>query len=358
MVHQIQQRLHGIGYPLVIVDPADLFIHLALDADRQLEAVAVHAAALVIFRQAGQGVGGLEMEAFRETGAHGPGRLAPPRPGNNHNQGLASRACHPKTRPPMSEPRVIILIPSYNTGRELLRATVSAALSHAGQVLVVVDGSTDGSDHGLEDLAPAQRLGVHRLPKNAGKGSAVKAGLEHARQLGFTHALCMDADGQHPANAIPEFTRILQNHPTAAIFGRPVFDASAPALRVEGRKVSNFCANLETLGWGVDDSLFGMRLYPIQPLLEAFEETRFARRFDFDPEMAVRLAWKGIPIINLPTPVRYLDPAEGGVSQFRYLRDNTLLTGMHLRLFGGFLIRLPWLILRGQNPLLHLSPPH
>ena len=342
----------------MIVNPADALVHLALDRDRQLETVAVHLPALVIIRQARQGVGGLKMEAFRESRAHGPAKLPARAPGNNHNQGLASPIHHPKTRPAMSEPRVIILIPSFNTGRELLRRTLSSALETTENILLVIDGSTDGSDHDIESLAPSDRLQVLRLPENAGKGSAVLAGLRRARDLGYSHVLCMDADGQHPASAVPTFISTLRAHPTAAIFGRPVFDASAPALRVEGRKVSNFWANLETLGWGVDDSLFGMRLYPVAPLLEAFAETRFARRFDFDPEMAVRLAWKGIPIINLPTPVRYLHPDEGGVSQFRYLRDNTLLTGMHFRLFGGFLLRLPWLVLRGGNPLLHLSPPH
>jgi hypothetical protein len=126
---------------------------------------------------------------------------------------------------------------------------------------------------------------------------------------------------------------------------------------VNGRKVSNFWANLETLGWGIDDSLFGMRLYPAKELLEVFESTCFARRFDFDPECAVRLAWRGVPILNLPTAVRYPSKEEGGVSQFRYLRDNVLLTWMHTRLFLGFLFRLPILALRGDNPLHSQTPP-
>ncbi|GAA5482413.1 glycosyltransferase family 2 protein [Haloferula sargassicola] len=255
----------------------------------------------------------------------------------------------------MAVPRLTVLIPSFNTG-PLLRETVAAALGTGVPVLVVIDGSTDGSDAGLESLSP--ELTVLRLEKNAGKGRAILEGARHAAGLGFSHALCMDADGQHPAAAVPRFAESVAAHPEAAVFGRPVFDDSAPALRVNGRKISNFWANLETLGWGIDDSLFGMRAYPIPPLVEVFGETPFARRFDFDPEVAVRLAWKGVPIINLPTPVRYLTSEEGGVSQFRYVRDNTLLTWMHLRLFLGFLARLPWLVYRGPNPLLHLSPPH
>lgn len=256
----------------------------------------------------------------------------------------------------MAVPRPTILIPSYNTG-PLLLATVEAALATGNPVHVVVDGSTDGSEMALETLAENPQLTVQRLKVNEGKGSAVLHGLRRSQEAGFTHALAMDADGQHPASSVAGFLSLSKQFPEAAIFGRPIFDDSAPALRVNGRKISNFWTNLETLGWGIDDSLFGMRLYPIKQLIETLEETRFARRFDFDPEVAVRLAWKGVPIVNLPTPVRYIDPEDGGVSQFRYLRDNTLLTWMHFRLMIGFILRAPWLGMRGENPLLHLSPP-
>lgn len=256
----------------------------------------------------------------------------------------------------MPESRPVVLIPSYNTG-PILPTTVEAALAMDVPVRVVIDGSTDGSPDLLAPLLSHPALKVLRLEKNAGKGSAVLRGTKEALKEGFTHVLCMDADGQHPADLIPSYFRSSAMYPEAAVFGRPVFDASAPALRVNGRKVSNFWANLETLGWGIDDSLFGMRLYPAKELVEVFESTSFARRFDFDPEVAVRLAWRGVPILNLPTPVRYLSREEGGVSQFRYLRDNTLLTWMHTRLFFGFILRLPWLALRGENPLLSLSPP-
>ncbi len=257
----------------------------------------------------------------------------------------------------MPDSRPVVLIPSYNTG-PILPSTVAAALAQDVPVRVVIDGSTDGSPDLLQPLLADPRLKVTRLEKNAGKGSAVLHGTRAALAEGFTHVLCMDADGQHPADMIPKYFELSRRHPEAAVFGRPVFDASAPALRVNGRKVSNFWANLETMGWGIDDSLFGMRLYPAAELVDVFESTCFARRFDFDPEVAVRLAWRGVPILNLPTPVRYLSREEGGVSQFRYLRDNALLTWMHTRLLLGFLARLPWLALRGENPLHSFSPPH
>ncbi len=249
-----------------------------------------------------------------------------------------------------------VLIPSYNSG-PLLRRTVAGALDEWEDVFVVIDGSTDGSDEGLENLAAEnKRLRVHRLPENQGKGSAVLAGISRAAGEGFTHALAMDADGQHPANFIARFMETGKDHPEALVLGRPVFDASAPSLRVKGRKISNWWANLETFWWGIDDSLFGMRLYPIAPLRKVFSETLFARRFDFDPEVAVRLCWKGVPVINLPTPVIYLSAGEGGVSQFRYLRDNILLSSMHFRLVIGFFLRLPVLLLRGRNPLKNHKP--
>ena len=256
----------------------------------------------------------------------------------------------------MPDVRPTILIPTFNTG-PILRDTVEAALATGEAVRVVVDGSTDGSPALIDELAGHPRLVIETLPENRGKGAAVLHGLRGAMADGFTHVLAMDADGQHPADRVADFFDLCRRHPEAAVFGRPVFDASAPALRVNGRKVSNFWTNLETLGWGIDDSLFGMRLYPAAALDEVLSETRFARRFDFDPEVAVRLAWKGVPIINLPTPVRYLSADEGGISQFRYLRDNTLLTWMHFRLLLGFFARIPWLVARGGNPLLHLSPP-
>lgn len=257
---------------------------------------------------------------------------------------------------PMPDFRPTLLIPSFNTG-PILRRTVEEVLAAGVPVRVVIDGSTDGSASTLWDLENEGRIAVTRLNRNSGKGAAVEAGLRQAAADGFTHALTMDADGQHPAEAVPGFLEIGRRHPQAAVFGSPVFGECAPALRVQSRKIPNFWANLETLGWGIDDSLFGMRLYPIQPLLEVLAETPFARRFDFDPEAAVRLAWKGVPIVNLPTQVRYLSEDEGGVSQLRYLRDHALLTVMHTRLFFGFLARAPWLAVRGENPLLHLSPP-
>jgi glycosyltransferase involved in cell wall biosynthesis len=247
--------------------------------------------------------------------------------------------------------KTLVLIPSYNTGR-ILPLTVTEVLAQWPDVWVVMDGSTDQSERLLQPLlATHPGLRVISCPRNAGKGAAVLHGTNLAQEAGFTHVLTIDADGQHPAEDIPHFIHLANQHPNGVMMGCPVFGPEAPQLRVQGRKISNAWANLETLGWGIPDSLFGMRLYPVAPLLRAFRGTIWARRFDYDTEIAVRLAWLGVPMIAIPTKVRYLTAAEGGVSQFRYFRDNSVLTWMHLRLVFGFIWRIPLLLLRGRNPL-------
>jgi glycosyltransferase involved in cell wall biosynthesis len=240
----------------------------------------------------------------------------------------------------------LVLIPSYNPGAQVYD-TVRAARRQWTPVWVVVDGSSDGTPAGLQAMAAADPgLRVLILPENRGKGAAVLHGLDLAAGEGFTHALTMDSDGQHPADLIPQFMAASQAAPARMVLGVPVFDASAPRLRVQGRKVSNWWANLETLWMGIGDSLYGFRVYPVEPLRRVMRGQRWMRRFDFDPEAVVRLCWRGVQPLNLPAPVKYLAADEGGVSHFNYLRDNTLLTWMHLRLMLGFLLRLPLLIAR------------
>jgi glycosyltransferase involved in cell wall biosynthesis len=240
----------------------------------------------------------------------------------------------------------LVLIPSYNPGARALD-TVRAARANWDPVWVVVDGSTDGSAEALSALAardPSLRVLVRA--RNGGKGAAILDGLMAAQRAGFTHALTMDADGQHPPDCIASFMQASLTAPGAMILGDPVFDASVPLIRLRGRRISNWCTNITTLWAGIHDTLFGFRVYPIDPLVAIMQRTRWMRRFDFDAEAAVRLSWRGVPAVNLPAPVRYFRPDEGGVSHFHYGRDNVLLTSMYLRLFVGFGIRLPWLIAR------------
>ncbi|MDE1922284.1 MAG: glycosyltransferase family 2 protein [Gammaproteobacteria bacterium] len=256
---------------------------------------------------------------------------------------------------PPHSPTHLVLIPSYNPGAKVFE-TVGAARRYWNPVWVVIDGSTDDSARRLLDMAridPGLRVIVGS--RNRGKGAAVLHGLELALAAGYSHALTMDSDGQHPADRIPAFMAASMAAPRAMILGRPIFDASAPGLRVNGRKISNWWTNVETLWAGIGDSLFGFRVYPIEPLVSIMHARRWMRRFDFDVEAAVRLCWRGVTPVNLPAAVRYFSAAQGGVSHFRYWRDNVLLTWMHARLFCGFLIRLPVLAARRMrrrtNPL-------
>ncbi len=240
----------------------------------------------------------------------------------------------------------LVLIPSYNPGEKVYE-TVRAARAQWAPVWVVVDGSTDGSAEKLQEMARSDSdLHVMVLPQNQGKGAAILAGIAAAAKQGYTHALTMDSDGQHPAQLIPEFMRVSQAQPDRMVLGKPVFDADAPRLRVNGRKVSNSWAALETLWMGVGDSLYGFRVYPIGPLRKIMLHNRWMRRFDFDPEAVVRLCWAGVKPVNIDAPVRYYTAEEGGVSHFKYVRDNVLLSWMHSRLLLGFLLRLPMLIWR------------
>jgi outer membrane lipoprotein-sorting protein len=226
---------------------------------------------------------------------------------------------------------------------------VRAVLAHWQPVIVVVDGSTDGSDAAVRALSESEpALTLITLATNSGKGAAVLAGAQVARDRGFTHALVMDADGQHPEESIGEFMSVSTEHPEAMILGHPIFPSNIPRERLHARKLSVLLVRVEMLGRGVDDPLFGFRVLPLEPLLAVLGPRRGGRRYDFDTEAAVRLAWAGVPPINVPAPVRYFSKAEGGISHFHYVRDNLTLAGMHIRLLAELFCR-HWPALHGHR---------
>ncbi len=199
----------------------------------------------------------------------------------------------------------LVLIPSYNPGPKVYQ-TVAAARAQWTPVWVIVDGSTDGSAERLGEMAAADSgLRVEVLARNRGKGAAVLHGARLAQAAGFSHMLTMDSDGQHPVDLIGAFMAASMAAPDALILGEPQFDDSAPALRVQGRKISNWFCNLWTLWAGIHDSLFGFRVYPIAPLIAVMRRQPWMRRFDFDVEVAVRLCWRGLRPRNLLAPVHY-----------------------------------------------------
>ena len=240
--------------------------------------------------------------------------------------------------PSAEEFRCAVILPSFNSG-SMLEKTVQLVVALWRDIFVVVDGSTDGSEHGVRE-AGGEGLRLLVRERNGGKGQAVLDAVRALAGEGFTHAIVMDADGQHPCEAIPEFVEAARQSPGAMILGVPVFGEDAPSERVHGRRVGNFFAEVETLWGGVRDSLFGFRLYPIGPFLRVMERTRCGRRYDFDTEIAVRLFWEGVRPVNRPVRVFYPPKAEGGVTHFRYVRDNLLLAWTHVRLCVEMLPRI------------------
>jgi polyprenyl-phospho-N-acetylgalactosaminyl synthase len=243
----------------------------------------------------------------------------------------------------VTEPRIRIagLIPTYdNPGT--IAAVVEAVRAHLPDVLVVDDGSGPAGRSACAELAAKKLAEVVHRAENGGKGAAVKTGLETLAQRGFTHAFQIDADGQHEVSDIPRFVAAVHAHPDALVLGQPRFDASAPRARLLGRQVTRFWTHCETLGRVIADPMCGFRVYPITAALRAGAR---GNAMDFDPEIAVRIAWRGTPVLNLPTSVRYIARAAGGVSHFRMVRDNVLISWMHTRMVLALFFRLlarPW----------------
>lgn len=229
----------------------------------------------------------------------------------------------------MSGVRLCAIVPTYDNP-ETIGAVVDRIRGHLPSVFVVDDGSHDAGRVACAVLESTGRAAVVRHAVNCGKGAAVRTGLERARAAGFSHAFQIDADGQHDLDAIPSFLAVARARPESAVLGYPIYEASAPRLRTVGRELTRFWVDLEVGGRGrIQDALIGFRIYPIEATLAL--ETR-CDRMDFDVEVAVLLAWAGVPIENLPVGVRYLTAEEGGRSHFRLFRDNAALFRLHSRL--------------------------
>ncbi len=242
----------------------------------------------------------------------------------------------------------VVIIPSFNPGRKLSE-TEKGVLGVGARVIVVDDASTDGSAEPLAAWAVHEpRLDVLRLAVNQGKGGAVLAAAEWALRQGRDHALVMDADGPHPIGQVVEVLEASLRKPGALIVGKPVFGAEAPKVRLYGRQLSVGLVKLEAGRQAIEDPLFGFRVYPLRALVEVMSRTRWARRYDFDPEVAVRLVWAGVATENRPARCRYLSSAEGGVSHFHYFRDNVRMVFLHTRLLTQWLGWEVWRGLRRQ----------
>ncbi|EPB2249267.1 glycosyltransferase [Citrobacter sp. FDAARGOS_156] len=239
-----------------------------------------------------------------------------------------------------------VLIPCYNHGA--MMSGVLDRLQPFNLPCIVVD---DGSDKTTQDelarlAAEYSNLTLIRLPVNAGKGAAVISGIQAAADAGFSHAVQVDADGQHAIEDIPRLLALAKEHPAALISGQPIYDDSVPRSRLYGRWVTHIWVWIETLSMQLKDSMCGFRVYPVTPTLQLAQRVTLGKRMDFDTEVMVRLYWQGNPSYFIPTRVIY---PQDGLSHFDALKDNLRISLMHTRLFFGMLPRIPSLLFRRSS---------
>ncbi len=226
--------------------------------------------------------------------------------------------------------RVCGLVPVYNNHMTIANV-VRALLEQLDFVIVVDDGSSDGTETIVESLKQElpEKVEVLHHAENQGKGAAVQSGLHRANAMGFTHAVQVDADGQHDLDDLPKFLQGIEEDPRALLLGAPIFDGDIPAIRKHGRKLTQAMIALEMGYWDVPDAMCGFRAYPVAAICRL---GKMDPRMSFDPEVMIRAHWAGVPLQRIPTRVRYLAPEEGGISHFKMVNDNVRHTWAHIRL--------------------------
>jgi glycosyltransferase involved in cell wall biosynthesis len=249
----------------------------------------------------------------------------------------------------MTDFRCCAIVPTFENP-ETVRRVVERIRVHLEEVIVVDDGSSAPGREACAEIASLGLAQVIHSPRNQGKGAAMRTGFRSAGERGFTHAIQIDADGQHDTNAIPRFVEVAREAIDSAVFATPVYDESAPRSRRVARQITHFWVNLEVGPGVIDDALIGFRLYPLAATLSL---PLVCNRMAFDVESAVQLAWAGVPIRNLEVGVRYLTEEEGGRSHFRLVRDNLSLSWLHARLC----IRAAILSLIGRGPRKRVAAP-
>jgi glycosyltransferase involved in cell wall biosynthesis len=242
-----------------------------------------------------------------------------------------------------------IIIPVFNHELAIAETVLSIKPSET-PIILVNDGSNSTCTAVLRDIAHHNKhihLVEHEI--NLGKGGAFKTGIREASKHGYTHALQVDADGQHDTQDVPRFFQAAQQHPDAIINGTPIYDESIPKHRYYGRYVTHVWVWINTLSFDIADSMCGFRLYPVEATKSVINSSFIGNRMDFDTEILVRCYWKGMQVIPLPTQVIY---PENGISHFRAFKDNVRITLMHTRLFFGMLPRIPLLLIRKLRKVL------
>lgn len=238
--------------------------------------------------------------------------------------------------------KLTVVIPVYNHEKPLVKV-VAALVGKNIPCVLVNDGSNDQCTQVMRQLAEQPLVHLTELAHNQGKGGAVMAGLREALRLGYSHALQVDADGQHDVNDVQRFMTTAEQHQTSVICGYPHYDESVPKGRLYARYITHVWVWINTLSLSIKDSMCGFRVYPLASTVALLDKVQLGKRMDFDIEILVRLSWDNQPMLWLQTKVHY---PEDGVSHFKAGLDNLLISKMHARLFFGMLWRSPRLLWR------------
>lgn len=239
-----------------------------------------------------------------------------------------------------------LVIPVYNH-EHALPIVVERLLSYNLACILINDGSSQACREVMLDLVKKHdHVSMVEHTINQGKGAAVKTGLQAAREQGFSHALQLDADGQHDTNDVPKFLELARLHPEKIINGNALYDASVPKVRFYGRYLTHALVWLNTGSMTIKDTMCGFRVYPVAATLAVLDTHSVGNRMDFDTEVIVRSVWDGMQTVEVPTKVHY--PLDG-VSHFKMFKDNLHMIAMHIRLLFNRAIQLPKRLFAGKS---------
>lgn len=237
----------------------------------------------------------------------------------------------------MTDFKCCAIIPSLNHYKSLAKV-IESVREHSLDIIIVDDGSSPEAAEQIDKFNnPDDGVFVIRHATNLGKGAALKTGLEWARLSGFSHALQVDADGQHDLADTKKLLGVAKDNPAALVTAKPVYDDSMPLGRRIGRWITHVWVWVETLSFSITDSMCGFRVYPVAQTLDVIEKETVGKRMDFDTSVMVRMYWRGIDTIEIPSRVIY---PKDNTSNFDVLSDNILITRMHTQLVFGMLGRL------------------
>ena len=243
----------------------------------------------------------------------------------------------------MSENQYGFVIPNYNH-HLVIADTIKDLIAFDLPILLIDDGSCEETQYVLEQVdGEYSAVTLIRRTENGGKGAAVQTGLQAALDLGWSHVVQVDADGQHDLNDVQRMIDCSKQTPLALISGQPIYDDSISKGRYYGRFITHFWVYVETLFFEIKDSMCGFRVYPLASYQQLISSTALGFKMDFDIEVMVKMSWLGVPVQFVETKVHY---PENGISHFHVFEDNVLISLMHARLFFGMLLRLPQLLSR------------